>query len=78
MGNRDSTPKGYTQNLTCSKTQGRSINMDGAWVRLLAYLGESPGEAGGDWNLPWGQTFLGVHSAIRTQLLASTILKSSP
>ena len=32
--NRDSTPKGYTQNLTHSGTQGKSSNSKGAWVRL--------------------------------------------
>ena len=31
--NRDSTLKGCTQNLTCSRTQGRSSNLKGAWIR---------------------------------------------
>ena len=32
-GNRDSTLKGHTQNLTCSGIQGRSSNSKGAYVR---------------------------------------------
>ena len=32
-GNRDSTLKGHIQNLTCSRTQGRSSNLKGVRVR---------------------------------------------
>ena len=33
MGNRDSTLKGHTQNLTCSKMHGRSSHWKGAWSK---------------------------------------------
>ena len=33
VGNRDPTHKGHPQNLTHSRTQGRSSNLKGAWVR---------------------------------------------
>ena len=33
VGNRNSTLKGCTQNLTHSETQSRSRNLKGAWIR---------------------------------------------
>ena len=32
-GNRDFTLQGHTQNLACTRTQGKSSNLIGAWAR---------------------------------------------
>ena len=62
-GNRDSTLKACIQNLTCSRTQGKEPGSDPP-----ADLGESPGEARGNWGSSqgykhWQQPFLGARSA---------------
>ena len=48
QGDRDSTLKGCTQNLTPSWTQGKSNNLKGVWVTTPADFGESPGKVGGN------------------------------
>lgn len=35
VGSRNSALKGHTQNLSCSRPQGRSSNLKGAWVRSI-------------------------------------------
>ena len=48
QGDRDSTLKGCTQNLTHSWTQGKNNNLKGVWVTTPADFGESPGKVRGN------------------------------
>ena len=65
-GNRNFTLKGHTQSLTCSGTQGRSINLIGTWVRPTC------------WSC---RVFQGerrqLQLTLRTQTLMAAILRSS-
>ena len=81
MGNRDSTPKGDTHNLTHSRTQGRS-NLKAAWVTPNCRSWEPGREAGGNCSSPWGhrhwrQPFLEAPSTAWTLKLAGTVVGSS-
>lgn len=78
-GNRDSTLKEHTQNLTVVETQSK--NLKRAWSDLPSNCGESPREATGNGSSSWGRRqvvgILGASSTTWTLLLVSIILESS-
>ena len=50
VGNRDSTLKGHTQNLTAPRLRAGTVIWKVPGSDLLADLGEPPKEAGGNWD----------------------------
>ena len=81
VGNKNSTLKGHTQNLTHSETQKRSCKLKESWIRHTFWSWRASQRNRGNWSSPWGhrhgQQSLGeTYSTKRTLELPSTILES--
>ena len=55
LGETDSTLRGCTQGLTCTRTQGKSSDPIRAWARPTCWSWRVSGEAGGSCGPSWGQ-----------------------
>lgn len=77
VGNRNSTLKGHTQNLTHSETQKRSCKLKESWIRHTFWSWRASQRNRGNWSSPWGhrhgQQSLGLLSTKRTLELPSSI-----